>query len=134
MQTDFSIPLKTTLGGHVNLLVWRGGRSYEKQKGEIYRSEWNNLRFRTRVRPSEETNVLFFDVRKPLPYAERSFDCIYLFHIIEHLTPSEGATLLQQLLQILKPAGILRLSTPDLEDICRARDTTQTYGSTHSKR
>ena len=34
-----------TRTGLTNLHVWRGGRSYERQKGSIYRREWNNLLF-----------------------------------------------------------------------------------------
>jgi predicted SAM-dependent methyltransferase len=108
-----------TQGGQTNLHVWRGGRSYERQKGPIYRKEWNNLRFTLSRQPADELEVLYFDVRRPLPYAAESFDAVDLFHIVEHLTQEEAAAFLRQVRRILKPAGILRLSTPDLEDVCR---------------
>lgn len=43
-----------------------------------------------------------------------SFDVIYAFELIEHLTPEEGLTLLERLHALLKPAGWLLLGTPNL--------------------
>lgn len=109
-----------TAGGRTYLHVWRGGRSYERQKGPIYRSEWNNLRFTLRAQPEGETQVLHHDVRTPLPYPPETFDAVYLFHIIEHLTPEEAPAFLGEVKRITKPGGIVRLSTPDLEGTARA--------------
>jgi SAM-dependent methyltransferase len=109
-----------TRGGRTNLHVWRGGRSYERQKGHIYRQEWNNLLFSIRPQPPGESHLLYFDVRKPLPYPAETFDAINAFHIIEHLTPEEAGSFLGEAFRVLKPFGILRLSTPDLENVCRA--------------
>lgn len=109
-----------TQGGKTNLHVWRGGHSYERQKGHIYRSEWNNLLFSTRPQPQGESRLLYFDVRTPLPYATGTFDAIDAFHIIEHLTPEEADLFLREAFRVLRSSGILRLSTPDLESVCRA--------------
>jgi predicted SAM-dependent methyltransferase len=114
------VRLTQTRTGRTNLHVWRGGRSYESQKGHIYREEWNNLLFTTRPQPPGESRLLYFDVRNPLPYATEAFDAIHLFHIIEHLSPGEATPFLRETHRVLKPAGILRLSTPDLESVCRA--------------
>lgn len=43
-----------------------------------------------------------------------SFDVIYAFELIEHLTSEEGLTLLERLHALLKPAGWLLLGTPNL--------------------
>jgi len=117
---DISRPLAKTRNGRTNLHVWRTGVSYEKQKGAIYRGEWNNILFSRLPQPAEESNVLYFDVRRPLPYPDRTFDAVFLLHVVEHLTPEEGESLLREVYRILKPTGIARVSTPDLEDICRA--------------
>jgi len=112
--------LQKTNSGHTNLQIWRGGRSYDAQKGAIYRREWNNIKFSGSPRSAEEENILPYDIRQPLPYSDRVFDAVFLFHIVEHLTPLEAESLLKEVHRLLKPSGIVRLSTPDLEDICRA--------------
>lgn len=114
------MPLVKTKGGRTNLHVWRGGRSYESQKGGIYRREWNNILFERSPRQRKDDDILSFDIRKPLPYPDEIFDAVYLLHVVEHLTPSEGESLLRQVYRTLKPSGIVRVSTPDLEDSCRA--------------
>ena len=113
-------PLQQTKSGHTNLQIWRGGRSYEAQKGAIYRREWNNIVFIDAPYASEEKNVVPFDVRRPLNHPDGVFDAVFLFHVVEHLTPSEAESFLKEINRVLKPSGIVRLSTPDLEDICRA--------------
>lgn len=45
---------------------------------------------------------------------EGSFDCIYAFEVIEHLTPEEGLTLLCSLRGLLRPGGVMLLGTPNL--------------------
>ena len=60
------------------------------QKGQIYRREWNNLLFSIYAQPPEEKDLYYYDVRKPLPYPDQIFDNVYLFHILEHLTPEEA--------------------------------------------
>ena len=112
--------LVKTRSGKQNLLIWRGGISYDAQKGQIYREEWNNLLFSIYPQPPNEKDLHYCDVRKPLPYPDQIFDAVYLFHILEHLTPEEASTFLSEIYRVLKFSGIVRISTPDLEDICRA--------------
>ena len=112
--------LVRTRSGKQNLLIWRGGISYEAQKGHIYRQEWNNLLFSIYPQPLNEKDLYYYDVRKPLLYPDQIFDAVYLFHILEHLTPEEASTFLREIYRVLKFSGIVRISTPDLEDICRA--------------
>ncbi len=54
------------------------------------------------------------DVRVGLPYEDESFTHIYSEHAIEHFTKAEGLQLLRECRRVLKPGGVLRLSTPDL--------------------
>jgi predicted SAM-dependent methyltransferase len=54
------------------------------------------------------------DVRETLPIDDASFDWIYSSHLIEHLRPEKVIEVLRQLRRLLKPGGLLRLSTPDL--------------------
>ena len=51
-----------------------------------------------------------------LPFDNNSFDVVYHSQFIEHLTPNVGLKFLHECYRILKPGGILRVVTPDLEN------------------
>ena len=53
---------------------------------------------------------------KPLPYTDNSFDVVYHSQFIEHISPEMGSQFIKECFRILKPAGILRVVTPDLEN------------------
>jgi len=54
------------------------------------------------------------DVTRGLPFADGSVDAILTQHFIEHLTRAEGAAFLTECARLLRPGGLLRVSTPDL--------------------
>jgi SAM-dependent methyltransferase len=86
----------------------------------LYRREWTNVLFSVLPQPANEPDIHYHDVRKSLPFADKTFEAAYALHIVEHLTPAEAAALVNELYRVLKPGGIVRISTPDLEDICRS--------------
>jgi len=53
------------------------------------------------------------DVRKGLPFA--GVGAIYAEHFLEHLALEDGLAFLAECRRVLKPDGMLRLSTPNLE-------------------
>jgi predicted SAM-dependent methyltransferase len=56
---------------------------------------------------------LVFDIKTPWPFADVDF--IFAEHFIEHLTLLEGHNFLLACRAALRPAGVLRLSTPNLD-------------------
>lgn len=54
-----------------------------------------------------------FDVRDGLPFKDVGY--IYAEHFIEHLTYDEAVRFLKDCRNALRPEGVLRLSTPNLE-------------------
>lgn len=57
----------------------------------------------------------FCDVTKPVRWTDNSVSLITAHHLIEHLSREEGAFFLRECFRILKPEGVIRLSTPDLD-------------------
>lgn len=55
------------------------------------------------------------DVRKKFPFASRSFTHIYNEHFIEHLSQEEGLFVFREFYRLLKPGGIVRVATLDLD-------------------
>nr|WP_052478854.1 methyltransferase domain-containing protein [Kibdelosporangium sp. MJ126-NF4]CEL20953.1 Conserved domain protein [Kibdelosporangium sp. MJ126-NF4]CTQ95533.1 Conserved domain protein [Kibdelosporangium sp. MJ126-NF4] len=55
-----------------------------------------------------------WDVRRPLPFADGCFEWAYSEHLIEHIPLPDAVTWLTEVKRILKPGGLLRLTTPDL--------------------
>lgn len=53
------------------------------------------------------------DLRKPLPFPDKSVDFIFTEAFIEHLSREEGQALFKECRRVLKPSGVLRISTPD---------------------
>jgi SAM-dependent methyltransferase len=82
--------------------------------GHHFSSDWNNLDL------VGHEGVEPFDIRQRLPYPQGSFDVVYSSHVLEHLTPDDGAQFLGEKYRVLKPGGICRIAVPDLEKICRA--------------
>jgi SAM-dependent methyltransferase len=64
-------------------------------------------------------HVAHFDLRKPLPFPDGTFDAIYSSHVLEHFSPDRGATLVREMVRCLVPGGICRVVVPNLEAACR---------------
>jgi predicted SAM-dependent methyltransferase len=61
-----------------------------------------------------------WDLRRGLPFPDRSCAAIFGEHVIEHI-PKEGAEfLLRECHRVLQPGGVVRLSTPDAGKFLRA--------------
>ena len=50
---------------------------------------------------------------------DASVDAVYSSHNIEHLYPHEVPVAFAEFLRVLKPGGVLVLSCPDLQSVCR---------------
>jgi predicted SAM-dependent methyltransferase len=104
--------------GRANLHVWREGREYWCQKSPVFLREWTNVQFSMVPRPPDG-KMNYHDLRQPLRFADNTFDAADATHVFEHLTPEEGRHFAGELYRVLKPGGVCRVSTPDLERICR---------------
>lgn len=65
------------------------------------------------------TNIVIHDLRKPLPFADGSFDGVFSSHVVEHLYRQQAIDLLRQVLRVLRPGGICRTLVPDLNALVR---------------
>jgi len=60
-------------------------------------------------------SMIYLNSSKPLPFPDASFDYIFSEHHLEQHTFPYAIKLLKECKRILKPDGILRIHTPDLE-------------------
>ena len=58
---------------------------------------------------------IFLDASIRFPFKDDTFDYIFSEHQIEHLTYTQGLVMLKECFRILKPAGKIRITTPNLE-------------------
>jgi len=61
--------------------------------------------------------VVFHDVRRPLPFEDDSMEAVYASHLLEHVYLEEAKKLLGECFRVLKPGGVLRIMVPDLRGI-----------------
>jgi predicted SAM-dependent methyltransferase len=61
-----------------------------------------------------------WDLSTGLPFPDSSCAAVFSEHFIEHITKPDAARLLSECYRILKPGGILRVSTPDAELFLRS--------------
>lgn len=73
---------------------------------------WTNVDFK-----SPKDNVIELDILKGLPFPVNFFDAVYSAQFIEHLTLEEGLKVLRNVATVMKPGGIIRLVTPDFEEL-----------------
>jgi len=60
------------------------------------------------ARFAQEASFVAFDGDR-LPFAEATFDCVFLGCVLHHIAPAEHALLLTELRRVLKPAGELMI-------------------------
>ena len=65
--------------------------------------------------PDPSLPVYRFDATQKFPFADGTFAYVFSEHMIEHISHSAGLHMLSECLRVLKPLGVLRLSTPDLD-------------------
>jgi len=58
--------------------------------------------------------VRYLNLGKPLPCPENSFRFVFSSHVFEHIPRRNLPGLLREILRVLRPGGILRVSVPDL--------------------
>ena len=58
---------------------------------------------------------VYLDAGKSFPLPDASFEYVYSEHLFEHLTYQQGLNMLKESYRILKPGGVLRIATPDLQ-------------------
>ena len=66
-------------------------------------------------------DVCFVDVTKPLPFDDNTFDYIVGEHLIEHVAYTDGLQMLKECYRVLRPAGKIRIGTPDIDTVIRLR-------------
>jgi predicted SAM-dependent methyltransferase len=60
----------------------------------------------------------YVDLKRPLPFADKSIDGIFCEEVIEHLSELDGTAMLRECLRIMKPSSVIRITTPDLDWFC----------------
>jgi predicted SAM-dependent methyltransferase len=71
------------------------------------------------LRRDPEGRCVRLDATKPWPFAGASAEAVNSEHFIEHLSDEEAAAYLHEAYRVLRPGGVIRTSTPDLEGIAR---------------
>lgn len=62
-------------------------------------------------------NIYYLDLLKRFNFPDNTFNYIFSEHNIEHFTIEQIAFILNECNRVLKPGGVLRISTPDLRKL-----------------
>ena len=108
-----------TRSGTAYLHIWREGDEYFQQKSDKFLKEWTNIQFVAIPQPPLK-NIYYVDLSKrALDFSNNTFDAVNAYHVLEHLMPHEGQKFMAEIFRVLKPNGVFRVSTPDLQSNCR---------------
>jgi SAM-dependent methyltransferase len=92
-------------------------RFYNVGAGDFEHPFWTNLDMREECFGRIHTDYTEFDLEslKPLPVENNSAEIIYSSHTIEHISNAAAQNLFNEAFRVLKPGGILRFCTPDVD-------------------
>src|SRR3989338_7375065 len=82
--------------------------------GTRYHKEWINVDF-----VSNNKDVIAHDLLKGIPFKDNTFDVVYHSHLIEHFKKEKATFFIKECYRVLKPDGIIRIATPNLEEIVK---------------
>ena len=63
--------------------------------------------------------LFHMDATKPFPLNDSSFDVVFSEHMIEHIDYADAGAMLGECRRVLRPGGVIRVVTPDLQTIAR---------------
>jgi predicted SAM-dependent methyltransferase len=61
--------------------------------------------------------AIYMDATQPMMLRDASVDFAYCEHMIEHVTLDDAIAMLRELHRVLKPSGMLRIATPEMDKI-----------------
>lgn len=97
---------KVDMREYVNFLLTTGTNGLPEAQATLAR----------RTQAAGQVDFRVHDVRKGLPFPDDSVDYIYVGQFIEHINPLyEVPQFLTECRRVLKPGGVARISTPDLD-------------------
>src|SRR6266545_4331482 len=64
-----------------------------------------------------DPDIVRWDLRRGIPYADGTFDAVYHSHFLEHVDREVVPSVLRENLRVLKPTGVLRVVVPDLRQL-----------------
>lgn len=82
--------------------------------GSRFHNDWVNVNI-----TSTGKGIIAYNLREGIPFDSNTFDVIYHSHFLEHLSKADGFILIKECYRVLKPGGIIRIATPDLEQIIK---------------
>jgi predicted SAM-dependent methyltransferase len=74
------------------------------------------------------------DITGTLPVADATVDWVYAEHLIEHVTLRAGIAWLTEVRRILRPGGLLRVTTPDLRVYAQSYVNGDSFFGKHRRR
>ncbi len=70
-------------------------------------------------------SIFIMDATEPFPFADGQFDFIYCEDFMEHFGQKDGLSIAVECFRTLRPGGVWRLSTPNLDNILPNLDLTR---------
>jgi predicted SAM-dependent methyltransferase len=68
----------------------------------------------TDIEPADD-HVLRLDMTEKFPFGDRSVDCVFSEHAIEHISIDAAYLMFRECCRVLRPGGKIRIATPELE-------------------
>jgi SAM-dependent methyltransferase len=63
--------------------------------------------------------VITHDLTRGIPFPDAAYDLVYHSTMLSHFRPADALELTRECRRVLKPGGVLRVVTEDLEQMCR---------------
>jgi predicted SAM-dependent methyltransferase len=82
--------------------------------GSRFHKDWINVNMNATGKGVIASNLL-----EGIPFESNTFNVVYHSHLLEHLSKTDGINLIKECYRVLKPGGIIRIATPDLEQIIK---------------
>ncbi|CAG4999684.1 hypothetical protein DYBT9275_02279 [Dyadobacter sp. CECT 9275] len=82
--------------------------------GDKFHGDWTNIDM-----VSHYPEVIEYNILNELPFQANTYDVVYHSQVLEHIPRERSIYFLSECYRVTKPGGIIRIVTPDLENIVK---------------